>query len=121
MPTSRPRATASPRAQWAVLAKVERTEGLKQDRNLAEQMGDAADPHADPAGRQNSANKRWIEPPRRTRTRTGRVNHRLYLKKAATAAVGKNSPGCAPEITTTATGGDQPRRRPNPHARTNSI
>src|SRR6201995_6056072 len=89
------------RAQWAVLAKVQRFEGLKQT-ELAEQMemqpitltrridllGDAG----------------WIE--RRSDETDRRVN-RLYLRKAARPLLGKLS-GLRSELTATALDGINP-------------
>jgi MarR family transcriptional regulator, transcriptional regulator for hemolysin len=89
------------RAQWAVLAKVERTEGLKQT-ELAEQM--EMQPITLTRLVDKLCNNGWIE--RRGDDTDRRVN-RLYLKKAARPLLGKLS-GLRSEITTTALEGISP-------------
>lgn len=83
------------RAQWAVLAKVERTEGLKQT-ELAEQM--EMQPITLTRLVDKLCNNGWIE---RRGDETDRRVNRLYLKKAARPLLGKLS-GLRSEITTTA-------------------
>src|SRR3989337_896906 len=89
------------RAQWAVLAKVERTEGLKQS-ELAEQM------EMQPITLTRLIDKLceagWIE--RRSDASDRRVN-RLYLKKAARPLLGKLG-GLRSELTATALEGINP-------------
>ena len=77
------------RAQWAVLAKVERTEGLKQS-ELAEQM--EMQPITLTRLIDKLCDNGWIE--RRGDEKDRRVN-RLYLRKAA-ARCSASSPGFAP-------------------------
>ena len=89
------------RAQWAVLAKVERTEGLKQT-EMAEQM--EMQPITLTRLVDKLCNNGWIE--RRGDENDRRVN-RLYLKKAARPLLGKLS-GLRSEITTTALEGISP-------------
>jgi len=89
------------RAQWAVLAKVERTEGLKQT-ELAELM------EMQPITLTRLIDKLcandWIE--RRGDDTDRRVN-RLYLRKAARPLLGKLS-GLRSELTATALDGINP-------------
>jgi MarR family transcriptional regulator, transcriptional regulator for hemolysin len=89
------------RAQWAVLAKVERTEGLKQT-ELAEQM--EMQPITLTRLVDKLCNNGWIE---RRGDETDRRVNRLYLKKAARPLLGKLS-GLRLEITTTALEGISP-------------
>ncbi len=89
------------RAQWAVLAKVERTEGLKQT-ELAEQM--EMQPITLTRLVDKLCNSGWIE---RRGDETDRRVNRLYLKKAARPLLGKLS-GLRSEITTTALEGISP-------------
>jgi MarR family transcriptional regulator, transcriptional regulator for hemolysin len=89
------------RAQWAVLAKVERTEGLKQT-ELAEQM--EMQPITLTRLVDKLCNNGWIE---RRGDETDRRVNRLYLKKAARPLLGK-LPGLRSEITTTALEGISP-------------
>jgi MarR family transcriptional regulator, transcriptional regulator for hemolysin len=89
------------RAQWAVLAKVERTEGLKQT-ELAEQM--EMQPITLTRLVDKLCNNGWIE--RRGDDTDRRVN-RLYLKKTARPLLGKLS-GLRSEITATALEGITP-------------
>src|SRR4051795_13711573 len=74
---------AIPRGQWAVLAKVERTEGLKQS-ELAEQM--EMQPITLTRLIDRLCDNGWIE--RRSDETDRRVN-RLYLRKAARPLLGK--------------------------------
>src|SRR6202789_2153502 len=83
------------RAQWAVLAKVERTEGLKQS-ELAEQM--EMQPITLTRLIDRLCDNGWIE--RRSDDSDRRVN-RLYLRKAAKPLLGKLS-GLRSELTATA-------------------
>jgi DNA-binding MarR family transcriptional regulator len=89
------------RAQWAVLAKVERAEGMTQS-ELAEQM------EMQPITLTRLIDKLcehdWIE--RRGDTTDRRVN-RLYLRKAARPLLGKLS-GLRSELTATALDGINP-------------
>ena len=89
------------RAQWAVLAKVERNEGMKQT-ELAEQM------EMQPITLTRLIDKlcdgSWIE--RRGDENDRRVN-RLYLKKAGRQLLGKLS-GLRSELTATALDGISP-------------
>ena len=89
------------RAQWAVLAKVERSEGLKQT-ELAEQM------EMQPITLTRLIDKLcehgWIE---RRGDETDRRVNRLYLRKAARPLLGKLS-GLRSEITATALDGITP-------------
>jgi MarR family transcriptional regulator, transcriptional regulator for hemolysin len=89
------------RAQWAVLAKVERTEGLKQT-ELAEQM--EMQPITLTRLVDKLCNNGWIE---RRGDETDRCVNRLSLKKAARPLLGKLS-GLRSEITTTALEGISP-------------
>jgi MarR family transcriptional regulator for hemolysin len=89
------------RAQWAVLAKVERTEGLKQT-ELAEQM--EMQPITLTRLVDKLCNNGWIE---RRGDETDRRVNRLYLRKAARPLLGKLS-GLRSEITTTALEGISP-------------
>jgi len=77
------------RAQWAVLAKVERTEGLKQS-ELAEQM--EMQPITLTRLIDKLCDNGWIE---RRGDETDRRVNRLYLKKAARPC-SASLPGCAP-------------------------
>jgi DNA-binding MarR family transcriptional regulator len=83
------------RAQWAVLAKVERNEGLKQS-ELAEQM--EMQPITLTRLIDRLCDNDWIE--RRGDDTDRRVN-RLYLRKAARPLLGKLS-GLRSELTATA-------------------
>jgi MarR family transcriptional regulator, transcriptional regulator for hemolysin len=89
------------RAQWAVLAKVERFEGLKQS-ELAEQM--EMQPITLTRLVDRLCDAGWIE--RRDDETDRRVN-RLYLRKAARPLLGKLS-GLRSEITATALEGISP-------------
>ena len=89
------------RAQWAVLAKVERTEGLKQS-ELAEQM--EMQPITLTRLIDKLCDNGWIE--RRGDENDRRVN-RLYLHKAARPLLGKLA-GLRSELTATALGGINP-------------
>ena len=71
------------RAQWAVLAKVERNEGHETVRTCGT-VGNAAD-HFDATGR-SSVRRGWIE---RRGDETDRRINRLYLRKAARPLLGK--------------------------------
>ena len=86
------------RAQWAVLAKVERTEGLKQS-ELAEQM--EMQPITLTRLIDKLCDNGWIE--RRGDQNDRRVN-RLYLRKAARPLLGKLA-GLRSELTATALDG----------------
>src|SRR3979409_116987 len=83
------------RAQWAVLAKVERTEGLTQT-ELAEQM--EMQPITLTRLIDKLCDNDWIE---RRGDETDRRVNRLYLKKAARPLLGKLS-GLRSAINTTA-------------------
>jgi MarR family transcriptional regulator for hemolysin len=83
------------RAQWAVLAKVERAEGLKQT-ELAEQM--EMQPITLTRLIDRLCDNGWIE--RRSDDSDRRVN-RLYLRKAARPLLGKLG-GLRSELTATA-------------------
>ena len=72
------------RAQWAVLAKVERTEGLKQS-ELAEQM--EMQPITLTRLIDKLCDNGWIE---RRGDETDRRVNRLYLKKAARPLLGES-------------------------------
>jgi MarR family transcriptional regulator, transcriptional regulator for hemolysin len=85
------------RAQWAVLAKVERTEGMKQT-ELAEQM------EMQPITLTRLIDNGWIE---RRGDETDRRVNRLYLKKAARPLLGKLA-GLRSELTATALEGINP-------------
>jgi MarR family transcriptional regulator, transcriptional regulator for hemolysin len=89
------------RAQWAVLAKVERFEGMKQS-ELAEQM--EMQPITLPRLIDRLCENGWIE--RRSDDSDRRVN-RLYLRKAARPLLGKLS-GLRSELTATALEGISP-------------
>src|SRR3954466_13563638 len=89
------------RAQWAVLAKVERAEGLKQT-ELAEQM--EMQPITLTRLIDRLCDNGWIE--RRNDDSDRRVN-RLYLRKAARPLLGKLS-GLRSELTATALQGINP-------------
>jgi MarR family transcriptional regulator for hemolysin len=89
------------RAQWAVLAKVERFEGLKQT-ELAEQM--EMQPITLTRLIDRLCDNGWIE--RRSDDADRRVN-RLYLRKAARPLLGKLS-GLRSELTATALDGINP-------------
>jgi MarR family transcriptional regulator for hemolysin len=89
------------RAQWAVLAKVERTEGLKQS-ELAEQM--EMQPITLTRLIDKLCDNGWIE--RRGDENDRRVN-RLYLRKAARPLLGKLA-GLRSELTATALDGISP-------------
>jgi MarR family transcriptional regulator, transcriptional regulator for hemolysin len=89
------------RAQWAVLAKVERFEGIKQS-ELAEQM--EMQPITLTRLIDRLCDNGWIE--RRSDDSDRRVN-RLYLRKAARPLLGKLS-GLRSEITATALEGIDP-------------
>src|ERR1700693_3138732 len=86
------------RAQWAVLAKVERTEGLKQS-ELAEQM--EMQPITLTRLIDKLCDNGWIE--RRSDDNDPRVNL-LYLRKPARPLLGKLS-GLRSELTATALDG----------------
>ncbi len=89
------------RAQWAVLAKVERFEGMKQS-ELAEQM--EMQPITLTRLIDRLCDAGWIE--RRSDDTDRRVN-RLYLRKAGRVLLGKMS-GLKSEITATALDGISP-------------
>jgi len=89
------------RAQWAVLAKVERFEGLKQT-ELAEQM--EMQPITLTRLIDRLCDNGWIE--RRSDDADRRVN-RLYLRKAARPLLGKLA-GLRSELTATAFEGINP-------------
>jgi DNA-binding MarR family transcriptional regulator len=89
------------RAQWAVLAKVERFEGMKQT-ELAEQM--EMQPITLTRLIDKLCDQGWIE--RRGDESDRRVN-RLYLKKAARPLLGKLG-GLRSELTATALAGINP-------------
>jgi DNA-binding MarR family transcriptional regulator len=89
------------RAQWAVLARVERTEGLKQT-ELAEQM--EMQPITLTRLIDKLCDAGWIE--RRGDDTDRRVN-RLYLKQAAKPLLAKLA-GLKAELTATALGGIAP-------------
>src|SRR6186997_174939 len=89
------------RAQWAVLAKVERSEGLKQS-ELAELM--EMQPITLTRLVDRLCDNGWIE--RRSDDTDRRVN-RLYLRKAARPLLGKLS-GLRSELTATALQGINP-------------
>src|ERR1700733_1350215 len=89
------------RAQWAVLAKVERTEGLKQS-ELAEQM--EMQPITLTRLIDRLCDNDWIE---RRGDETDRRVNRLYLRKAARPLLGKLS-GLRSELTATALEGINP-------------
>jgi MarR family transcriptional regulator, transcriptional regulator for hemolysin len=89
------------RAQWAVLAKVERFEGMKQS-ELAEQM--EMQPITLTRLIDRLCDNGWIE--RRSDDSDRRVN-RLYLRKAAKPLLGKLA-GLKAELTATALDGISP-------------
>ncbi len=89
------------RAQWAVLAKVERCEGLKQS-ELAEQM--EMQPITLTRLIDRLCEHGWIE---RRSDETDRRAKRLYLRKAARPLLGKLS-GLRAELTATALAGINP-------------
>src|ERR1700716_2059828 len=89
------------RAQWAVLAKVERAEGMKQT-ELAEQM--EMQPITLTRLIDKLCDNGWIEP--RGHDSARRVS-RLYRKKAARSLLGKLS-GLRSELTATALEGINP-------------
>ena len=89
------------RAQWAVLAKVERSEGMKQT-ELAEEM--EMQPITLTRLIDKLSDNGWIE--RRGDDSDRRVN-RLYLKKAARPLLGKLT-GLKAELTATALDGITP-------------
>jgi MarR family transcriptional regulator, transcriptional regulator for hemolysin len=89
------------RAQWAVLAKVERNEGMKQT-ELAEQM--EMQPITLTRLIDKLCDNGWIE--RRGDDNDRRVN-RLYLRKAARPLLAKLA-GLRSELTTTALEGINP-------------
>ena len=89
------------RAQWAVLAKVERSEGLKQT-ELAEQL--EMQPITLTRLIDKLCDSGWIE--RRGDNNDRRVN-RLYLRKAARPLLGKLA-GLKSEITAAALAGISP-------------
>ena len=89
------------RAQWAVLAKVERSEGMKQS-ELAEQM--EMQPITLTRLVDKLCDNGWIE--RRGDDTDRRVN-RLYLRKAGRQLLGKLS-GLRSELTATALEGINP-------------
>ena len=89
------------RAQWAVLARVERTEGLKQS-ELAELM--EMQPITLTRLVDKLCDNGWIE--RRSDDTDRRVN-RLYLRKAARPLLGKLA-GLKAEITAAALAGISP-------------
>src|SRR3954465_4299561 len=93
------------RAQWAVLAKIERAEGLKQS-ELAEMM--EMQPITLTRLIDKLCDHGWIE--RRGDENDRRVN-RLYLRKAARPLLGKLS-GLRSELTATALGGINPSAPP---------
>jgi DNA-binding MarR family transcriptional regulator len=89
------------RAQWAVLAKVERCEGLKQT-ELAELL--EMQPITLTRLIDKLCDNGWIE---RRADQTDRRVNRLYLRKAARPLLGKLS-GLRSEITATALDGINP-------------
>jgi len=89
------------RAQWAVLAKVERYEGMKQT-ELAEQM--EMQPITLTRLIDKLCDNGWIE---RRGDETDRRVNRLYLKKAARPLLGKLA-GLRSELTATALEGINP-------------
>jgi MarR family transcriptional regulator, transcriptional regulator for hemolysin len=89
------------RAQWAVLAKVERFEGMKQT-ELAEQL--EMQPITLTRLIDKLCDNGWIE---RRGDETDRRVNRLYLKKAARPLLGKLA-GLRSEITATALEGIHP-------------
>ncbi|HLZ02540.1 MAG TPA: MarR family transcriptional regulator [Bradyrhizobium sp.] len=89
------------RAQWAVLAKVERSEGMKQT-ELAEQM--EMQPITLTRLIDKLCDSGWIE---RRGDETDRRVNRLYLRKAGRQLLGKLA-GLRSEITATALDGITP-------------
>src|SRR6202789_873931 len=89
------------RAQWAVLAKIERFEGMKQT-ELAEQM--EMQPITLTRLIDRLCDNGWIE---RRGDETDRRVNRLYLRKAARPLLGKLS-GLRSELTATALDGINP-------------
>src|SRR5690242_16858113 len=89
------------RAQWAVLAKVERSEGMKQS-ELAEQM--EMQPITLTRLIDKLCDNGWIE---RRGDETDRRVNRLFLKKAARPLLGKLA-GLRSELTATALDGISP-------------
>src|SRR6187397_1105063 len=89
------------RAQWAVLAKVERTEGLKQS-ELAEQM--EMQPITLTRLIDKLCDSGWIE---RRGDETDRRVNRLYLRRTGRQLLGKLS-GLRSELTATALEGISP-------------
>src|SRR5438876_4538782 len=89
------------RAQWAVLAKVERSEGLKQS-ELAEVM--EMQPITLTRLVDRLCDNGWIE---RRGDDTDRLVNRLYLRKAARPLLGKLA-GLRSELTSTALEGINP-------------
>jgi MarR family transcriptional regulator for hemolysin len=89
------------RAQWAVLAKVERAEGMKQS-ELAEQM--EMQPITLTRLIDRLCDNDWIE---RRGDETDRRVNRLYLRKGARPLLGKLS-GLRSELTATALEGINP-------------
>jgi DNA-binding MarR family transcriptional regulator len=89
------------RAQWAVLAKIDRNEGLKQS-ELAEQM--EMQPITLTRLIDKLCDNGWIE---RRGDETDRRVNRLYLKKAARPLLGKLA-GLRSELTATALEGIHP-------------
>ncbi len=89
------------RAQWAVLAKVERSEGMKQS-ELAEQM--EMQPITLTRLIDKLCSNDWIE---RRGDETDRRVNRLYLRKAGRALLGKLG-GLRSELTATALDGIYP-------------
>src|SRR5213083_2403185 len=89
------------RAQWAVLAKLERTEGLKQS-ELADMM--EMQPITLTRLIDRLCDNGWIE---RRGDETDRRVNRLYLKKAARPLLGKLA-GLRSELTATALEGINP-------------
>src|SRR5690349_13013488 len=89
------------RAQWAVLAKVERAEGMKQT-ELAEQM--EMQPITLTRLIDKLCDNGWIE---RRGDETDRRVNRLYLRKAGRQLLGKLS-GLRSELTATALDGITP-------------
>src|SRR5262249_21085608 len=90
------------RAQWAVLAKVERSEGMKQS-ELAELM--EMQPITLTRLIDKLCDNGWIE---RRGDETDRRVNRLYLKKAARPLLGKLA-GLRSELTATALEGISPQ------------
>jgi MarR family transcriptional regulator for hemolysin len=89
------------RAQWAVLARIERNEGMKQS-ELAEQMD--MQPITLTRLIDKLCDKGWME---RRGDETDRRVNRLYLKRAARPLLGKLA-GLRSELTATALEGISP-------------